>query len=240
MGMSVLLKAFIFLPLLFLCKKDKRIYVLLFILISSLNEIGLKVGKLYLNLSSHLHYNWSGKILSIIISITFIIILKRFLVPISYSDPKISVGHKIKAKRAMIFSYGILLLVIVIFYILNYKQQFDMEQLLFQLTMPGMDEELCYRGIYLALLNIAFIKRYQFLDAKFGVGLIIVSIQFGLGHALSVSSSMGISFDMFYFFWSGAVGFCIGLIAESTGSLILPIVSHNGFNVINFLVRALR
>lgn len=239
MGMSVLLKTFIFLPLLFLCKKDKRIYVLLFILISGLNEIGLKLGRLYLNLSSHLHYNWGGKILSIIISVAFIIILKRFLVPISYSDLKISLGHKIKAKRAIFFlwyssnAHSN-------FYILNYKQQFDMEQLFFQLTMPGMDEELCYRGIYLALLNIAFIKRYQFLDAKFGVGLIIVSIQFGLGHALSVSSSMGISFDMFYFFWSGAAGFCIGLIAESTGSLILPIASHNGFNVINFLVRALR
>jgi membrane protease YdiL (CAAX protease family) len=204
-------------------------------LISSLNEFGLGIGKLYLSLG--LHYNWSGKILSIIISIAFILILKRFLKTMSYNDYKISLGHRIKAKKAVLFSFSVILIVIIIFCILNNKQSFDMEQLFFQLTMPGIDEELCFRGIYLGLLNMAFIKRYKLLDAKFGLGLIIVSIQFGLAHALSISSGMGISFDLVYFTWSSMVGFSLGLLAESTGSLILPIASHNIFNVINFLIR---
>lgn len=239
-GTSILLKALIFAPLLFLCKKDKRVYILLFILISSLNEFGLGVGKLYLKISPHLYWNWSGKILSIIISIIFILILTRFLRTISYDEYKISWGHKVKAKKAIFFSYGILLIVIILFYILNYKQSFDIEQLFFQLTMPGIDEELCFRGIYLALLNKAFIERYKFLDTEFGIGLIITAIQFGLGHALHISPSMGLSFDLFYFVWSGIAGFCFGLLAESTGSLVLPITSHNIFNVIAFLVRVFR
>jgi membrane protease YdiL (CAAX protease family) len=239
-GLRILFEAVIFSPLLLLCKKDKRVYVLLFILISSLNEIVLVLGKLYFKFFPALHWNWSGKILSIVISAVFIIILKKYFGTISNNDFKISLGHKVKGVKAILFSYGIFLIVIVIFYILKYKQSFNLEELFFQLTMPGLDEELSFRGIYLALLNMAFIKRYKFLDAKFGMGLIIVSIQFGLAHGLSIGLGQGISFDVFNFVWTGAVGFGLGLLAESTGSLILPIVSHNIFNVINLLVRVFR
>jgi len=57
-------------------------------------------------------------------------------------------------------------------------------------------------------------------------------IAFGLGHAFQCCFGTGFSFDLFSFVITGSIGLCLGIMAESTGSLVLPFVSHNLYNAI--------
>jgi membrane protease YdiL (CAAX protease family) len=213
--------------------------VLLFILVSTLNQFAVRAGRIYIDFN--LNWNWEGKILSAIISIIFIFASKKYLETITYEDYKISFRHRGYAKRAVFFCAAALVVILIIrYFMFNDTQAFNIETLLFQATIPGLDEELCFRGIYLALLNLAFTKRTKFLGAEFGLGLIITSIQFGLAHALLIGINTGFTFNIYIFVYTAIIGFILGLLAESTKSLILPIASHNGYNVVSTLISMFR
>ena len=112
--------------------------------------------------------------------------------------------------------------------------------MLFQLTIPGVDEELFYRGICLTLLNLAFIKRIRIFGVNFGIGIILVTIQFALGHSLFFDIKNGFYFSLFNFSYTAVIGLLYGVLAESTKSLLLPIVTHNSYNVIVTLISIFR
>ena len=56
------------------------------------------------------------------------------------------------------------------------KSEFDIETLLFQLTIPGIDEEIMYRGVLLGLL-MSCIKDKRFFRNY--IGILIIAILFG-------------------------------------------------------------
>ena len=101
------------------------------------------------------------------------------------------------------------------------------EYLFFELSMPGLDEEIFYRGIGLALLNRAFGKNQNLFGAKIGWGLIIISILFGLAHGVDLTEQMKLKVDFFSVFLTAVAGFLLGWLRERSGSLVLPIAAHN-------------
>jgi uncharacterized protein len=236
--LNTLFKALLLSSLLIVCDKKKRKYIWLFILISSLNDLGLRSGKLWPN-PFHLYWNWEGKIASILISVAFVVLLKRYVKTLPFTEYKISFKQRIFGKRAILYAVFFILLNIAGNFVEG-RSKLVMETVLFQLTMPGIDEELSFRGIYLALLNKVFEKKYRLLDCKFGWGLIIVSILFGAVHGLNISINTGIRFDIFNFFVTGGLGFCFGILAEASGSLVLPIAAHNMFNTLGYLIRVFK
>src|SRR5690606_41212166 len=60
----------------------------------------------------------------------------------------------------------------------------DADTLAFQLTMPGLDEELFYRGVLLLMLNEAFGRPLRVLGAPMGWGALLTCLAFGLVQAL--------------------------------------------------------
>lgn len=103
----------------------------------------------------------------------------------------------------------------------------SIEYLLFELSMPGLDEEIFYRGIGLALLNRAFGKNQNLFGAKIGWGLIIISLLFGLSHGVDLTEQMRLKIDLFSVFLTAFSGFLLGWLRERSGSLVLPIAAHN-------------
>jgi membrane protease YdiL (CAAX protease family) len=102
----------------------------------------------------------------------------------------------------------------------------DLETIAFQWTMPGLDEELFYRGTLLLALNEAFRPKANVLGAPMGYGGLLTSVLFGLTHALGYEAG-AVDFDLMTFAMTGVPAMLLLWIRERTGSLLLPVIGHN-------------
>jgi hypothetical protein len=102
----------------------------------------------------------------------------------------------------------------------------SVETIAFQWTMPGLDEELFYRGTLLIALNEAFRGRISIAGAPIGYGGVLTSLLFGITHALGYEAGVA-DFDMMTFAMTGLPAFLLLWLRERTGSLLLPVIAHN-------------
>ena len=104
--------------------------------------------------------------------------------------------------------------------------------LLYQATMPGIAEELVYRGVIQSRLNRLFGVRWNLFGARVGWGFVITAVLFWAVHAFRAEPGAGLSFywpTLTLQLWAGLV---FGWIRERTGSVIPAVVSHNILNVV--------
>lgn len=109
------------------------------------------------------------------------------------------------------------------------------EDVAFQLTMPGLEEEPFYRGILLFALDQAFRARARFLGVDWGWGAVLSCFAFGLAHAFGYSDG-AFSFDPMVMALTALPSFIAVWLRYRTGSLVLPIVLHNFGNAIGLIV----
>lgn len=105
----------------------------------------------------------------------------------------------------------------------------DWDTVLFQWSMPGIQEELFYRGVLLLALNEAFTARVRAAGAEIGWGGILATVAFGLIHSLFYGDG-GVSFDALAFAITGGPALLVLWLREKTGSVLLPILAHNVAN----------
>lgn len=103
---------------------------------------------------------------------------------------------------------------------------FGAETLAFQLTMPGVAEELVYRGVLLAVLHRAVPSATG--AARWGP-VVVTSVAFGLWHGLGVDGG-AVSFDALSASFPFAGGLAFGWLRERTGSVLFPTLAHNTGN----------
>jgi membrane protease YdiL (CAAX protease family) len=109
------------------------------------------------------------------------------------------------------------------------------EEVAFQLTMPGFEEEIFYRGILLFALDKAFTGRKRFLGVEWGWGAVLSCALFGMTHAFGYSEG-AFSFDAIYMALTALPAFVGVWLRLRTGSLLLPVVMHNFGNAVPMLV----
>ena len=109
------------------------------------------------------------------------------------------------------------------------------EEILFQLTMPGLEEELFYRGILLFALDRAFAGRWRFLGVDWGWGAALSSMLFGLTHAFGYADA-GFGFDPLYMALTALPSLIAVWLRLRTGSLLLPVLVHNFGNSISMWI----
>lgn len=171
--------------------------------------------------------NWPGKTLSI--TGTFLLI---FLLP-GVTFRSVGLTWRQNSGSLMpVFITGVIVLVMIsaIAYFLAPSPTPLLENVLWQATMPGLDEELFFRGLLLLLLHQAFGKRFRLLGAETGWGLWVVTVIFGLLHGVTFSDG-ALSVSPLIVIGSGYLGFIMTWMRERTGSLVAPILFHNIFNV---------
>lgn len=168
------------------------------------------------------NWNWTGKIYSLALAA---VVLR---------------GLRIKPKAAGItlsqrnLSTSVIALVLFALWglalgLIFRPDQTDLETIAFQASMPGLAEELAYRGIAPVLL----LGLHPWRPAIQGIPWTVIGLTacvFGTWHGLRVTDS-GISFDLV----SAAIPF-VGSIAGgwlrfSSGSLVFPIIAHGAANV---------
>jgi membrane protease YdiL (CAAX protease family) len=105
----------------------------------------------------------------------------------------------------------------------------------FQLTMPGIEEEPFYRGVLLLALDRAFAGRVRLLGVDWGWGAVLSCGLFGLAHALGFSHGH-FSFDLLTMALTALPSFIAVWLRLRTGSVLLPILLHNFGNSISLIV----
>jgi membrane protease YdiL (CAAX protease family) len=109
------------------------------------------------------------------------------------------------------------------------------EEIAFQLTMPGLEEEPFYRGILLLALDQAFTGRKRFLGVDWGWGAFLSCVLFGAAHVLGFSHGH-FSFDAMTMALTTMPSFIAVWLRLRTGSLLLPVLLHNFGNAFSLLV----
>ncbi|MHB1688116.1 MAG: CPBP family intramembrane glutamic endopeptidase [Ignavibacteriaceae bacterium] len=126
---------------------------------------------------------------------------------------------------------------VLIGFFASHKANFDFDTVMFQLTMPGIDEELAFRGIMIGLLSQILVDNITIKKLKFGnPSILITSTLFGLLHALNLDKNFNISFDLIIFLWTFSMGFVMGWVFVKSKSILFPIIIHNITNVIMVLI----
>lgn len=109
------------------------------------------------------------------------------------------------------------------------------EDIGFQLSMPGLEEEPFYRGLLLLALDRAFVGRFRFLGVDWGWGAVLSCALFGMAHAFGFSRGH-FTFDVLTMSLTALPSFIAVWLRLRTGSVLLPVLLHNFGNSISLVV----
>ncbi len=101
--------------------------------------------------------------------------------------------------------------------------------------MPGVEEELFYRGVLLLMLDRAFGSPRRLLGAPFGWGALLSAVFFGAGHRISYSDGLA-SFSIAYIAVTFFSAFIFTWFRVRNGNLILPTILHNFGNAVTYFL----
>ena len=176
-----------------------------------------------------LKWNWIGKIISIVVllaAIGLIPSVSRKDVGLHLRQAPGSIGPALVCLALLCaLSWGVEAWA-------NDGRDLSPERFAFQALMPGLDEELFFRGLFLTFLVRAFDERWQLLGARVGPAAAVATFLFGAGHGLTVANGQ-LHFDPLAFALTGTIGFGLLWLRQRTGSLLMPIGAHNIINVGN-------
>ncbi len=162
-------------------------------------------------------WNWSGKLFSLVLSA---------LVMMALRISPAAVGLTLKIEHGKI-----VVLALVLFALWGASLGFlfkpgaaDLETFMFQATMPGLAEELVYRGVCPAILLGLIHKRAPVPGIPWAV-IITTSLVFGIWHGLDYSEGK-FGFDMMSALFPLIGSVPGGWLRFKTGSLLAPILGH--------------
>ena len=182
-------------------------------------------------LTAGLRWNWSGFILGLI----FIGIILAFMPAQLRSQMGLQLRQAEGSLKVWI-GIGIYALIFIII-ALNAppsKTEHYWESLAFQLTMPSLNEEIFYRGLFPVILDRCFGVSRNIFGAQMGWGSIISSTVFGLAHGLSLKG--GFSIDWLAVAIPGFIGLIGCWVVSRTKSLLGPILMHSHGNSIDYIL----
>lgn len=168
-------------------------------------------------------WNWSGKGLA-----TLGTLLVAALPVFGWRRSGLTLRQATGSRPAWV-SFGILTAALLVTAISLGDGREDWDTILFQWTMPGIEEEIFYRGVLLLALSTAFAGRFPVLGAEIGCGGLLATVAFGLIHSLFYGTE-GVSFDPSAFAITGGPALLLLWFREKTGSVVLPILAHNVAN----------
>ncbi|HED38631.1 MAG TPA: CPBP family intramembrane metalloprotease [Ignavibacteria bacterium] len=242
--LEIFLQLIIIYPLIFIFLRNRKteslkviaVFSIFFIVYSFLLQLNLVFDGLSLFDGK---WNWSGKIYSIIGSILFLVLYRKF----ELKDYFLTFKQKnIFLKNGILIVISILIIQVIftttstLFF--DSTTKWNSETILFQLTMPGIDEEIAFRGIMLGLLVKVLRSNIRVLGIKIiNPAILITSILFGLVHGFYITDSFEIGFNIFPFFFTMSFGIFWGWMTLRSGSILFALISHNLGNVTNALIR---
>lgn len=180
--------------------------------------------------------SWSGKLYSIIFTLALLFLTRRIL---TFTEAGFTLHQQ---KGSLLPS-----LIVILFLagwatrvgIASPKGRFDVATLAYLAIMPGLNEELVYRGYLLGLLNKFMPLRFRLFGAVMGWGAIVTTLLFCLLHGFQLESDFSLHIDIIALENSFFSGFIFAWLKERTGSLVMPVIAHGLEDFLFFLPRML-
>jgi len=245
-ALTLLLRWAVTIPLviiaLFVVRDRRPRYAALFVALYALDFVLLWLPGLLDLHPAGAQWNWLGKFLGVV----WVLVFLRFG-PLSAKDMGLTLRQRHGSLASALGWTGIVVAVSVAIQFLVFFGPDDVvtvETLLFQATMPGIHEELVYRGVFLSLLMLALggsvggdrtQESLSWRAREVLLPVLIISFLFGIVHALFYVDG-GVRFDFIRFMGPFIGGLAYALLRLETGSLLFPILAHNGGNFISVLI----
>jgi membrane protease YdiL (CAAX protease family) len=120
-----------------------------------------------------------------------------------------------------------------VFFLLGVRKTLDTEGWVFLSTMPGLAEELVYRGVFQSLLNSAFGRPWSLANAPFGWGLFVSAILFaGSNGLVEVDSQLHGHVILYAAIAPFLLSLVSGWVRERSDSVWPSVFGHNLSNVV--------
>ena len=221
----------------FLKKNDSRKYLIFFIVFFFIDQLLTRNFYFPEFLTIGTEWNWIGKITSALFSLIVILILrKKFQIDFAFT-----LNQRKDSLKPTLITVGILVIIgVIVIWLFSSKGNPTLETHLFQLTMPGIAEELAFRGVFLGLLNNVFTKSRRILGAKMGWGVVVTSLLFGLWHGIGFDNASNFYFNIEPILMTLMAGFLLAWLRERTGSLFIPVLFHNLINELGNIIMLLK
>jgi hypothetical protein len=175
-------------------------------------------------------WNWQGKLMALAATIAVAALpsfgLRQVGLTLSHTAGGLKAAAPVAAAYCGVF---------VVMALLFPAEAASAEDFAFQLTMPGLEEELFYRGALLFALDQAFRGRKRLLGVDWGWGAVLSSMLFGLTHAFGYSDG-AFSFDPITMALTAIPSFIAVWLRLRTGSLLLPVLLHNFGNTLSLIM----
>lgn len=99
---------------------------------------------------------------------------------------------------------------------------------IFYIFFLGLGEELLFRGYIQSRLNAAWGKPYRFFGVRWGWGVMITSLLFGMMHVINIGSLITGSWqpEWWWGLWAIFGGLPFSFVREKTGSIAAPAILH--------------
>lgn len=168
------------------------------------------------------HKNWTGKVLSLVLSALVIVVFRL-------SPASVGLTFKQRHIKIGFIALGFFIVWGTCLGLLFKPGAPNAEILAFQATMPGLSEELVYRGIAPALLLGLIRQRGPINDIPWAI-ILATSVMFGVWHGLSYSDGE-FGFDVMSALFPFIGSIPGGWLRFKTGSLVFPVLAHSLANV---------
>ncbi len=118
------------------------------------------------------------------------------------------------------------------------QSQPTVEMFLFEATLPGLAEEIVFRGILFSLL-FCYSRYprhpYRRLDAV--IVILVTSGYFAISHILAFSFAQGfiVTWEPYIYFYSFIIGIILAVIRLLSKNLMIPIITHNLANLASMI-----
>lgn len=170
----------------------------------------------------HGEWNWSGKVYSLLLSVVVIVFL-------GIKPGAVGLTLRQRNLRNTLIALFLFILWGLSLGLLFHPGIPSGETLAFQALMPGLSEELAYRGIAPAIL-LGLIRGKEPEEGMPWIVIFITALMFGVWHGLGYSDA-GFSFNLIAASFPFVGSIAGGWLRFTSGSLLFPIFGHAAANV---------
>jgi membrane protease YdiL (CAAX protease family) len=177
----------------------------------------------------HLHWNWQGSLLSVL----WPLLLVRLAPEVSLTSIGVTARLRRGWLKPSIVALLIALAVPAVFFALGSRLKLTAEGWIYLSTMPGLAEELVFRGVIQSLLNRAFPRSWNLAGAPCGWGLVITAVLFaGANGLVGVDAQLHPHFVLHAGIPPLLMSLVSGWVRERTDSIWPSVFGHNLSNLV--------
>jgi membrane protease YdiL (CAAX protease family) len=202
----------------------------LLLCVASLVVLNVGLGEIpWVDGFQHLHWSWQECLLSTAWPFGLVAIVPGISLASMGIGSRFRPGWLKPSMAALLLA----LAVPAVFFMLGARKKLDAEGWAFLLIMPGLAEELVFRGVFQSLLNRAFGKPWRWAGAEFGWGLMITAILFaGANGLVEVDAQLHARIVLHAAIAPVMLSFVSGWVRERADSVWPCVVGHNLSNLV--------